>query len=49
MVGIVLWSSLDGKYGKYVLDWQDNVQDRSRFYWLGRILVMDWRFLGFNY
>lgn len=33
---------------KYVLDWQDNVQDRSRFYWLGRILVM-WigGFLGF--
>lgn len=33
---------------KYVLDWQDTVQDRSRFYWIGRSLIM-WigGFLGF--
>jgi uncharacterized membrane protein YvlD (DUF360 family) len=33
---------------KYVLDWQAHVKDRSRFYWLGRTLVM-WigGFLGF--
>ena len=33
---------------KFLLDWYDQIQDRSRFYWLGRTLVM-WigGFLGF--
>lgn len=25
---------------KYFLDWQDRIQDRSRFYWLGRSIIM---------